>query len=186
MAINFAEDAGKVDITDADVKTISMLAKKQIHLELHLADIARTLEQVTDNLRQVQEVDLPNAMLEAGVSEIKLDTGETVSVKPDIYPSIPKDKIFHAYKWLRERGHGSLIKNNITVSFGRDGGEDAKAKDLLAELVVRGYKPERRENIHFQTLKAFVKEQMADPETEDLPEEFFSVHEVRKAVIKSS
>ena len=33
-----------------------------------------------------------------------------------------------AYKWLRENGLGDLIKNEITVSFGRN--EDNKAQQL--------------------------------------------------------
>ncbi len=180
--IDFSNDP--IAVTDKDINTISTLAKYQLAIEKQLKELQILVDEGVNDLRQVQEIDLPLAMQQAGVSEFKLDTGEMVNVVPSLHPSIPKDKKLQAFKWLRDQGHGSLIKNNVTIQFGK--GEDTKAIELVSNLKEDGYKPTQKQDVHFQTLKAFVKEQTADPETPDLPQELFNVHEVRKAVIKSS
>lgn len=185
MTINFEEDVElAIDLSDAKVKVIATLAQQQLEYEKTVEELNAKLKDVTKKLRKVQEEDLPNAMAEAGVLEFALSTGEKITVKPDIYPTIPKPKTLLAYNWLREHGHGSIIKNNVTVQFGK--GEDDKATYLLNQLTDGGYRPVQKESVHPGTLKSFVKEQMADPETPDLPDDLFTVFEVKKAMIKLS
>lgn len=183
MTIDFSQDID-VSVTDNSIKSISALAMQQLSLEQQLKEAQSRVDLVAEELRRIQETDLPNAMLEAGVSEFTLATGEEVTIKPDIYPSIPKNRQKSAFAWLRQHDHGSIIKNEIAVAFGK--GQDDEAVRLLEELLKHGYQPSKKESIHFQTLKAFIKEYMANPENEDLPEDLFNVHEVRKAIIKMS
>jgi len=185
MPINFEDDVElSIDLSDVKVKAIASLAQQQLEYEKTIEDMGVKLKDITKKWRKIQEEDLPTAMAEAGVMEFTLATGEKISVKPDIYPTIPKPKTLLAYSWLRDHGHGSLIKNNVTVQFGK--GEDEKAIVLLNQLTEGGYQPVQKESVHPGTLKSFVKEQMADPDTEELPEDLFTVFEVKKAVIKLS
>lgn len=185
MAIDFEQDLDdKINLSDENVNTISMLATQQLEFEATINEMEDEVKALKKRLRKVSEEDLPGAMLVAGVSEIKLSDGAVVSIKKDLFPTIPKPKTLLAYSWLRNNGHGSIIKNNVTIQFGM--GEDEKATTLLTQLTDGGYNPVQKESVHAGTLKSFVKEQVADPETQDLPEDLFTVFEVSKSVIKLS
>ena len=47
-----------------------------------------------------------------------------------------------AYKWLRDNGLADIIKNEVSVQFGK--GEDDKAKQLLDLAVTNGYEPQQK------------------------------------------
>lgn len=181
--MDFEQDV-KIEITDDNIKQISSLAKLQVQIEGELSDLEDLVKDTKKNLRKVQEEDLPLAMREAGMLEFTLESGEKISIEQGIFPSIPKPKILAAYDWLRGHGHGAIIKNLVTVQF--SAGADEDAHKLLKSLTDDGFKPSQKESIHASTLKAFVKEQMADPDTEELPEDLFTVFEVSKAVVKTS
>ena len=79
------------------------------------------------------------------MSLIKLKDGSAVEVKPFYGARIPLSKVDDAFTWLRENGHGDLIKNNVMLTFGRN--QDNEAKSLVAELkreeVIMLNKPKR-------------------------------------------
>ena len=68
---------------------------------------------------------IPTMMAEMGLSQLKLMDGSSVDVKPYYAANISLKNREAAYNWLRSNGLGDIIKNEITVSFGRD--EDNKA-----------------------------------------------------------
>ena len=55
-----------------------------------------------------------------GLSHLKLADGSTVDVKPNYSASITIANREKAFNWLRENGLGDIIKNEISVSFGRN------------------------------------------------------------------
>ena len=57
---------------------------------------------------------------------------------------------------LRDNGYDDIIKNNVSVSFGR--GEDEIANAFKAVVEKEGYIPQQDTSIHAGTLKAFVRE----------------------------
>ena len=63
-----------------------------------------------------------------GLSSLKLADGSAVDVKPYYAANISLKNREAAYNWLRSNGLGDIIKNEITVSFGRN--EDNKAADI--------------------------------------------------------
>lgn len=65
---------------------------------------------------------------EIGLTRFDLDDGSVVTVKPTYGGYIKHDNKEEAHKWLKDHGHDDLIKNQITVAFGR--GEDAKASEF--------------------------------------------------------
>ena len=66
-------------------------------------------------------------MSEMGLSHLKLMDGSSVDVKPNYSASISIANREAAFGWLRNNGLGDIIKNEISVSFGRN--EDNKAAD---------------------------------------------------------
>ena len=94
--------------------------------------------------------------------------------------SVPAEKKRDAYAWLRESGFGDLIKNTVAIDFGR--GEDDNAEALKEYCQEHGMTYSDKEGVHAQTLKAFIKEQMA--KGVDVPLELFGAYPYSKAVIK--
>jgi len=146
------------DVDNTHLSTLSSLAKKQLEIEQELESLEASLKQKKEEHRQVSQVDLPEAMTECGMNNFELDNGAKVTVKPFYNCSIPKDRYEDALLWLRNEGHADLIKNTVSVDFGR--GEDDKAANFKAELLTSGTSYKDKTGVHPQTLKAFVKEQV--------------------------
>ena len=57
-----------------------------------------------------------------------------------------------AYQWRRDQNLGDIIKNNVTVSFGK--GEDNKANQLVDLAVANGFTPQQKSDVAWNTLTA--------------------------------
>ena len=68
---------------------------------------------------------IPTMMTEMGLSELKLQDGSHLKVSTSYKAHITEANKEMAFNWLRDNGLGDIIKNEISVSFGR--GEDNKA-----------------------------------------------------------
>ena len=66
---------------------------------------------------------------------------------------------------------GDLIKNEITVSFGRN--EDNKAADYAVLAQGQGYQPVQKLKVEPMTLKALVRERLEAGQ--EMPTELFNV-----------
>jgi hypothetical protein len=108
--------------------------------------------------------------------------GSKITVKPFYSASIPEENRAQAYEWLRDHGYDDIIKNTISVRFGR--GEDELSVRLLNLLGTQGYPAEQAQKIEPQTLKAWVKERVEKGQTVDT--ELFGVFIGQKAIIKSN
>ena len=109
-----------------------------------------------------------------------MDDGSTVSVQTFYGASIPKDRTEEAFNWLRTNNYGDLIKNVVSVSFGRN--EDNVAKSVAGELQSKGFATSQKEWVEPMTLKAFVKEQVEAGRA--IPSDLFGIFTGRKAKIK--
>ncbi len=171
-----------IDVTPGDdsLKVVAELAAKQGQLEKDIEDLEAQLKEKTEALSQVQEKDLPEAMMECGISEFKLVDGSKITVKPFYQANPPKEKYEEAMQWLRDNGHGDLIKNDVTVSFGK--GEDERAVDFKTFLKDHGTSYTDKTGVHAMTFKAFVREQVEAGR--NLPFDLLGVYIGQKATIK--
>lgn len=134
-------------------------------LAKRLADAVKGVTVAEENLREckealrlVQEEALPAAMAKLGLSEIKLDTGEKVSVSTYYSASIAAENKAVVFEWLHEHGHGDIIKHAVSVDFKKGEAEAARAAvDSLANI---GLAPKDEIKVAPMTLKAFVKEEL--------------------------
>lgn len=145
-------------ITNEELKAISKLAEKQVELEERINFSKIALDRLNDELKQVSTIDLPAMMNEVGVDSFKLTNGRSITLKTDVFCSIPKDDNGKAFRWLRENNFDSLIKNIVISEFGK--GEDEQAVEAMWLLTEAGIKAEQKESVHAMTLKAFVNEQV--------------------------
>ncbi len=138
---------------------MTQLAKALLETEESIAQHEDALKLVKKRAMRLREDTIPSAMQELGLQKLVLDTGQTITVKQDVYASIPEDNKTKAFGWLEENNFGDLIKSIVKVQFDR--GDLGKASELCNELEHKGLTPEFIESVHASTLKAFLREQIA-------------------------
>ena len=170
-SINFEEDQ-REDLDGAnDAKKLSDQVVKLQGLEEELLVKEQELKELKRKVELVSAEVIPTMMQEMNISTLKLADGTSVEVKPVYGASIPADKREEAYKWLRENGLGDLIKNEVTVAFGRS--EDDKAQQYAVLAQGQGYEPVQKLKVEPMTLKALVRERIENGL--DMPSDLFNV-----------
>ena len=175
------EFASNLEKADGGVlKTVSELAMAIAAKEAQVADLDRQLKDAKKELLKLTDEDLPASMAEMGLASFTLDDGSQIDVKPTYGASILVDNRPKAYEWLRDNGYDDIIKNNVSVSFGR--GEDDLANAFKAVAEKEGYLPQQETSIHAGTLKAFVRERIEAGD--EFPMELFGAYVGQRAFIK--
>ena len=178
--IDFEDDQQQV-IRKTD--NIQSLADQVERLEKMNRGIEKTEESLKEQKKQKDHVSMeviPTLMSEMGLAELKLVDGSVVTVKPNYSASITVANREAAFNWLRNNGLGDIIKNEISVSFGRN--EDNKAADYAALAEERGFQPTQKLKVEPMTLKALVRERIEAGK--EMPTEIFNVFVGNKTTIK--
>jgi hypothetical protein len=165
-------------VTPDDSEIIS-LAENQISLEEQVKELEHQLKEAQERLHLVSEQLLPNAMAKAGMKEFKMANGLQITIKEDVYASIRKDFINQAVEWLDQHQLGDIVREDVTVKFGR--GQQATATKLFEYCRANGFNAENKLAVHPQTLKTTVEEQIA--KGIQFPDEFFEIMSNRRAII---
>ena len=179
--IDFEKDANALKIKDDDIKGISNLAKRAKEIATEVADLEAVLKERKNSFKKLTEEAIPEALAQTGMTGFMMEDGSKIEVKPFYSASIPVARRAEAYEWLREHGMDDIIKNTVSVRFGR--GEDELCSRLLELLGQQGYPAEQAEKIEPMTLKAWAKEQVE--RGNEIPMELFGVYIGQRANIKS-
>lgn len=169
------------DVEELPQEGLSILSQRVLALREAqgvVAAIESDLKVAQEALRYLEEVAVPEALGTLGMAEVKLSTGEKITVVREYHASIPKATEGEAYAWLRETGNDSLLKRSVTVNFGR--GEDSTAAATAYALREQGLPVEEKMSVHPSTLKAFVRERMDSGEP--LPASI-AVHTINRAKV---
>ena len=181
MSDMFEQDGDALTIGDDKLAGIAQLAKRAKILEKEIEDAEALLSEKQDGYKRLTEETLPEAFAELGLKSFTMDDGSKIEVKQFYSATISKARQAEAYAWLREHGYDDIIKNTVTVRFGRR--EDELCARLLNLLAEQGFPAEQNEKIEPQTLKAWVKEMLT--KGREVPTELFGVYIGNKASIKS-
>jgi ABC-type Fe3+-citrate transport system substrate-binding protein len=182
MTINF-----EADQQDAMKKTenIQSLADQVEKLE-ELQSRLQTQEQIMkDTKKQIERLSgevIPTMMSEMGLAELKLQDGSHLKVSTSYRATITEANKEAAFNWLRNNGLGDIIKNEISVSFGRN--EDNKAATYAELAKGQGFQPTQKMKVEPMTLKALVRERIEAGK--DMPTEIFGIFSENKTTIKSN
>ena len=173
MNINFEQDKKEVlDMsTDNDKKSLSDQVEKLKDLEDSIVVKEEELKQLKQQADAISGEVIPTMMQELNISTLKLADGSAVEVKPVYGASISAEKKEEAFEWLRSNGLGDLIKNEVTVSFGRN--EDNKAIAYATLAQGQGFQPSQKLKVEPMTLKALVRERLESGK--EMPTELFNV-----------
>lgn len=154
--------------SEVTLNMVKQLAEKLslARVEVELAETA--LETKKEAYRKLAEETIPEAFTAAGLllgTVIPLTDGWSLTVEEVVRASISEENKPKAFAWLRETGNEDLIKNVVSVSFGK--GEEADASKLVSFIQEQAQQDtlhfgqfERKETVHNATLTAFVKEQL--------------------------
>ena len=157
---------------DASLKALSEKSNQLQKLDDAIKEAEQTLGQLKAEYRELSEVDIPSMLSELGLSEITLKDGNKISTSTYYSARISEDKREEAFNWLNNNGFGDIVKNTVSVSFGRE--EDDSARKLVDSLEDNGYATAQKKWVEPMTLKAFVREQVE--KGSDLPLETFNVY----------
>lgn len=176
----FEEDAAsQTSPQDAVAKVVAMVEYVE-GLSQTLADTEAHVKELKELHRRAIELELPQAMSEAGLTSFTTDTGRKVSLETFVSGSIPKARQAEAFTWLRENGHGGLIKRELSVSFGK--GQDAFASEIRQFLENRFLTVDDKESVHPSTLAAWARECLS--EGVPVPLETLGIYSALRAKIK--
>ena len=182
MNINFRDD--KIDAMKAvvDPKQLTDKVQQLKNLEDEIRNAEEGVKKLKEQARIISELEIPSMMKEMNITKLKLSDGESVEVGKFYSASIPAEKQDEAFTWLRNNGLGDVIKNDITVTFGR--GEDNKAAQYAVLARGQGFEPVQKIGVHSQTLKALVRERMESGL--DVPSDLFKPYEGNRTKITRS
>lgn len=162
------------------LKGVAKIARLIRETEEEIAKVDVYLKEKKKELLKMTDEDLPSLLQEHGLKSFTLDDGSKIDVKPLYGAAIPVPRKEEALSWLRENGHGDIIKNVVACSFGR--GEDTDAQNLISAAEKLGFLPEQNQSVHSSTLRGWVRERVENGD--DFPMDLFGAFVGERATIK--
>jgi hypothetical protein len=198
-AVNILEDApGEAQPTSAkDLRQAVRLADEMRFILRKMENLTQEIKDLDKRYDTIANDTLPNLMLAIGITNFKLDSGEIISIKDVLRGAIPSqgaidkadgpdrdallDRRSQCLAWLRLNGAESLIKNAVTVEFGK--GHDKDAETTYQLMVKKGFQVKRDIAVNFQTLQTFLKDALK--KGIDIPTEPFGLFVGKVAELKT-
>lgn len=167
-------------LSSTTLEQLTSLAHRLLRAILAVEKAEDALKEAKKLQRALEEEDLPEMLAEIGLSEVTLTSGEKITVKPDVYCSIPDARKEEAFTWLTDNGFGGMIKTEISIQFDKE--REAEARKFFKELISKGREPSMTQGVHAGTLKAWLNEQIEKAAT--VPLDLFGARRVKKAKVK--
>jgi len=174
------QDQTEVIKSTTNIKTLSDQVLKLRAMEDQLKIMEEALKTRKKEIDRISGEIIPTMLSEMGLSQLKLADGSSVDVRPFYSATISAQNKDRAYNWLRTNGLGDIIKNEISVSFGRN--EDNKAANYAELAKSNGYQPTQKLKVEPMTLKALVRERIEAGK--EMPTEIFNIFVGNKTTIK--
>jgi len=178
--IDFEKDQEQVLDKTTNINKLADKIKEMQALQQQLEIQEEALKQKKKDIEHISGEVIPTMLSEMGLSFLKLQDGSSVEVKTNYSATITQANKEKAFNWLRENGLGDIIKNEISVSFGRN--EDNKAADYAELAKGQGLEPVQKLKVEPMTLKALVRERIEAGK--EMPTELFNVFIGNKTTIK--
>jgi len=152
-----------------------------------IMSLEERLKIAKEQREHLSEQRLPDLMAALQLKSFTLEDGTVFETAQMVSASIKEDKREDAHAWLRARGLGDIIKNEVITTFGAGEDEDAQrlmetVRDLSSEGKINYGKLDRVERVHPQTLKSMVKDRLA--KGQDLDVELLGIFIKDVAVMK--
>ena len=180
--INFEADQQDAMKKTAGVQSLADQVERLENVHTNIESAEQILKDLKKKRDHISGEVIPTMMSEMGLAELKLHDGSHLKVSTSYRATITEANKAAAFNWLRENGLGDIIKNEISVSFGRN--EDNKAADYAELAKSSGFQPTQKMKVEPMTLKALVRERIEAGK--EMPTEIFGVYSENKTTIKRS
>ena len=180
MSIDFETDKANVIQKTENIRSLADQVENLEQATLNVEATEEKLKILKKRKDHIAEEIIPTMMSEMGLSHLKLMDGSSVDVKPYYSANISIANKESAFNWLRNNGLGDIIKNEISVSFGRN--EDTRAAGYADLAKSHGFSPTQKMKVEPMTLKALVRERIEAGK--EMPTEIFNVFIGNKTTIK--
>lgn len=171
---------------DATAQPVSDLQRLKILCDI-LDKQEAAVKEAEENLKAAKKAfdktrleDLPDLMIEVGMTKMVTENGDTIELKEEVSTSITQAHKPAALAWLQSHNFGGIIKTKVISEFGKD--ERDEALECAQELMNKHFNVKFDEGVHPSTLKSFIKERLAVGD--EIPMDLFSVHPYNVATIK--
>ena len=178
--INFEEDQQDAMKKTGNIQSLADQVERLEGVTSEIEDTESRIKLLKKKRDHISGEVIPTMMSEMGLAELKLHDGSHLKVSTTYRAHISEANKDVAYNWLRNNGLGDIIKNEISVSFGRN--EDNKAADYADLAKGQGFQPTQKMKVEPMTLKALVRERIEAGK--EMPTEIFGVFSENKTTIK--
>ena len=180
--INFEEDQQDAMKKTGNIQSLADQVERLEGVSSEIEDAESRIKLLKKKRDHISGDIIPTMMSEMGLAELKLHDGSHLKVSTSYRATITEANKESAFNWLRNNGLGDIIKNEISVSFGRN--EDNKAADYADLAKGQGFQPTQKMKVEPMTLKALVRERIEAGK--EMPTEIFGVYSENKTTIKRS
>ena len=169
MTINLRADAPS-QVTQTEPEKLSQQIKTLQDIQQEIDNHKSKIKELEDREKHFSQVVIPDLMNAMNLKTMKLKDGSEIEISNKFFASALAAKRPEAYQWLRENGLGNIVKNEITVRFGKD--EDNKATQYATLARGQGYEPEQKVSVHAGTLRVALED--LHTRGGKIPSEYFS------------
>ena len=180
MTINFEEDQQDAMKKTGNIQSLADQVERLEGVTSEIEDTESRIKLLKKKRDHISGEVIPTMMSEMGLAELKLHDGSHLKVSTTYRATITEANKETAFNWLRNNGLGDIIKNEISVFFGRN--EDNKAADYADLAKGQGFQPTQKMKVEPMTLKALVRERIEAGK--EMPTEIFGVFSENKTTIK--
>ena len=180
MTINFEADQQNAMSKTENIQSLADQVEKLESLQTRLQLQEDNMKNTKKEIERLSGDIIPTMMSEMGLAELKLQDGSHLKVSTSYRATITEANKEAAFNWLRDNGLGDIIKNEISVSFGRN--EDNKAANYAELAKGHVFQPTQKMKVEPMTLKALVRERIEAGK--EMPTEIFGVFSENKTTIK--
>lgn len=174
------EDAKPALVADEALRTVAKLAESLITGQDFVAKLEVKLSEAKARVLEIETRELPDAMRACGMTSFSLTTGQTIKVEPMVRGSIRKANLEEALLWLRNHGHGGLIKREISVALSK--GNEQLGKEIVAQLNALGVEVDVADTVNPQTLGKWAREMLEDGQP--FPRDLLGIFVGSRATVK--
>ena len=164
-----------------DMAAVVDLSDTLVQLENEVTEAEEALSALKNKRKTIAEEHLPTMLETMGIDGLSLSNGKQIVLDEFVDARIKDSEA--AFDWLRATNNDSIIKNQISITLGRDQDDLAQEiKDLIEESF--SVVADRKVTIHHATLKSFCRDALDNPElAESLPREAFGIYQGKRVKV---
>ena len=117
--INFEQDKEDLLSKTDNIQSLADQVKTLEAIDSNIKNLEEDLKQKKKEFERLSGEIIPTMLSEMGLSELRLQDGSSIKVSTSYKAHISEANKEAAFNWLRKNGLGDIIKNEISVSFGR-------------------------------------------------------------------